>query len=199
MMRQFVRPSIARLYQRTLYTSALRQGAITSHPVSDPAERPAMIESVDRDNVYPTIGKRKIVGFGKNGYTEYEDVSGYPCPSIEFREVTSEVAALREKEKGDWNNLSIDEKKALYRSSFCQTYAEFTAPDGEWKPTLAIFLWAMVASGLMMIWLKQYVYLPVRTRTKEWQTEGIKKQVYEHSLPIHGISSKYDYENKQWK
>ena len=41
--------------------------------------------------------------------------------------------ALREKEKGDWKKLTIEEKKALYRHTFCQTFAEFDAPDPEWK------------------------------------------------------------------
>lgn len=60
--------------------------------------------------------------------------------------------ALREKEKGDWNKLSLEEKKALYRASFCQTFAEFMAPSGEWKTVLggvfvlcSLGLWAFYA------------------------------------------------------
>lgn len=44
--------------------------------------------------------------------------------------------ALRQKEKGDWKQLSIEEKKALYRASFRRTFAEFKAPTGEWKSVL---------------------------------------------------------------
>ena len=56
-------------------------------------------------------GNRRIVGFGKNGYVEYEDLEGYPCPAINFKEDVGEIANLREKEKGDWNNLTVAEKK----------------------------------------------------------------------------------------
>lgn len=59
--------------------------------------------------------------------------------------------ALREKEKGDWKKLSIDEKKALYRHSFCQTFAEFQAPDPEWKAVLGYTLIGLgVAWGMYL-------------------------------------------------
>lgn len=49
--------------------------------------------------------------------------------------------ALRVKEKGDWNKLTLEEKKKLYRASFCQTLVEINAPTGEWK---GVFGWVMV-------------------------------------------------------
>jgi cytochrome c oxidase subunit 4 len=52
---------------------------------------------------------------------------------------------LREKEKGDWKKLSVQEKKALYRASFCQTFAEMKYPTGEWKMHLGA---AMIAASL---------------------------------------------------
>lgn len=47
---------------------------------------------------------------------------------------------LKEKEKGDWKKLTVEEKKALYRASFCQTFAEMKAPTGEWKSVLGFAL-----------------------------------------------------------
>ena len=35
----------------------------------------------------------------------------FPFPSIRFREETAEVTSLREREKGDWHKISVDEKK----------------------------------------------------------------------------------------
>lgn len=117
------------------------------------------------------IGKREVVCWGENGTDTYEDMVEVPCPAIRFREPNPHInvikfehecllrnisfdkliikwlifvsQALREKEKGDWKKLSIEEKKALYRYSFCQTFAEINAPTGEWKSIIgcaAIFI-----------------------------------------------------------
>ena len=79
------------------------------------------------------IGKREVVGYGNCGEENYIDHVHYPFPAIRFREDDAAVAKLREKEKGDWKKMTVEEKKALYRASFCQTFAENTAPTGEWK------------------------------------------------------------------
>jgi hypothetical protein len=61
--------------------------------------------------MYPKIGKREIVGFGANGEPSYFDHYDLPAPAVRWAEDTPEVAKLREKAKGDWGNLTIDEKK----------------------------------------------------------------------------------------
>jgi cytochrome c oxidase subunit 4 len=63
---------------------------------------------------------------------------------------------LREKEKGDWKKLSIEDKKALYRASFCQTYAEMKAPTGEWKGILGVTLIAISSAFWIYILAKLY-------------------------------------------
>lgn len=72
-----------------------------------------------------------------------------------FRENTKEILALREKEKGDWKSLTLEEKKTLYRASFCQTYAEMKAPTGEWKSIIAGILLAFSATGWLLVWIKK--------------------------------------------
>lgn len=57
------------------------------------------------------IGSREIVGFGFNGGYDYYDSVDTPFPSIRFREENEEIKQLREKERGDWNKLTLDEKK----------------------------------------------------------------------------------------
>ena len=57
-------------------------------------------------------GNRDIVGYGVNGAPIYADLPEFPCPAVRFRENSSAIMALREKEKGDWHNLTLDEKKA---------------------------------------------------------------------------------------
>lgn len=64
--------------------------------------------------------------------------------------------ALREKEKGDWNKLTLEEKKALYRASFCQTFAEMKAPTGEWKSILGISL--IASSVAIWVYLLMKIY-----------------------------------------
>lgn len=58
---------------------------------------------------------------------------------------------MKEKEKGDWKNLTLDEKKLLYRASFRLTFAEITAPTGRWKSHFGwAMLWQAVALWLFM-------------------------------------------------
>jgi hypothetical protein len=58
-----------------------------------------------------------------------------------FQEDSAEILKLREKEKGDWKKMTIAEKKALYRASFCQTIAEvrlLTSRKREQDPILRL-------------------------------------------------------------
>lgn len=57
------------------------------------------------------IGNRDIVGYGFNGSYIYFDAIEMPYPAIRFREETDEIKALREKEKGDWKSLTLEEKR----------------------------------------------------------------------------------------
>ncbi|KAI8433035.1 hypothetical protein MSG28_013902 [Choristoneura fumiferana] len=79
------------------------------------------------------VGNRDYVGYCVNGSANYRDDAHYPFPSVRFKENTEDVCALRRKECGDWRSLCCEEKKALYRASFCQTFAEFQHPTGLWK------------------------------------------------------------------
>ena len=63
-------------------------------------------------DVYPRVGNREIVGFGRNGEPTYFDSPDCPCPAVRWREETPEIKALREKAKGDWSNMTVAEKKA---------------------------------------------------------------------------------------
>lgn len=64
--------------------------------------------------------------------------------------------ALKEKEKGDWKKLSNEEKKALYRASFCQTFSEFKAPTGEWKMSIGGVLIAVSLALGVSLWMNKY-------------------------------------------
>lgn len=151
------------------------------------------------DHIRMRIGKREIVGFGLNGSPIYLDLLEYPMPAIRFREPTPEIEALREREKGDWHNLSLDEKKKLYRYSFCQTFAELTAPTGLWKFCLGIALWA-VAVGLFMSLGFHTIRGPwPESYSEDSRQEQLKRMIALQVNPINGLSSKWDYEIGDWK
>ncbi|KAI8433036.1 hypothetical protein MSG28_013903, partial [Choristoneura fumiferana] len=82
------------------------------------------------------IGNRDVVGYGVNGSANYRDDAHFPFPSVRFKENTKDICGLRQKECGDWRLLCCEEKKALYRASFCQTFSEFKHPTGLWKLVL---------------------------------------------------------------
>lgn len=111
-----------------------------------------LYSSSDVPPVNHKYGNREIVGYGMNGEAAYLDLEDFPYPAIRYKEVTPDIQVLKEKEKADWKKLSINEKKELYRASFCQTFIEIDAPTGEWKSItgltavgVALALWVFIA------------------------------------------------------
>ncbi|XP_026479793.1 cytochrome c oxidase subunit 4 isoform 1, mitochondrial-like [Ctenocephalides felis] len=147
------------------------------------------------------IGNREVVGYGLNGSYSYYESTMFPFPAVRWMENTPEIMALREKEKGDWRKMTVEEKKALYRASFRQTFAEMDAPTGEWK---IVFGMAFFLLGLGF-WFAVVIFNTARTPLPETLTDPVRR---EHILrrmidlrmnPIDGLSSKWDYENDRWK
>ncbi|XP_068206819.1 cytochrome c oxidase subunit 4 isoform 1, mitochondrial [Palaemon carinicauda] len=146
------------------------------------------------------VGARDVVGFGFNGNKCYVDRTDFPMPAIRFKENTPDVQALREKEKGDWSKLTIEEKKALYRASFCQTFAEIKAPTGEWKSVLGVALIASSLAVWVYLWMKTFVYAPLPDSfTPEKQAAQLERMINLRANPVEGTSSHWDYEKGDWK
>lgn len=140
--------------KRVLMTSI---GNRTGHSVASVTPKIGADGMPTEHHIYGTqIGSRDIVGFGWNGLPSYVDRSDFPLPPIRWREETPEITLLRQKEKGDWRKLTKHEKKALYRHSFCQTFAEFEAPTGEWKLCVAGGLIAASLAIWFAIWMRTY-------------------------------------------
>jgi len=187
LMRVSLRRGILLARNRSIATSAVCQ-------------QKEVMDAETKERIYPRIGDRDVVGFGFNGTASYVDMEEFPCPAIRFGANTPEVLALREKEKGDWKRLSTEDKKALYRASFRETYAEMKAPTGEWKQVMALTLFGMALTGWAYLWIREYVF-PERcpTITQEWQRAQVEKMVRERQGIIEGVSSKWDYANNRWK
>ena len=128
----------------------------TSHKVLGGHGPPAHGGEVSMEPVKVKIGKREVVGFGANGEENYIDHVHYPFPAIRFKEDSGEVLKLREKEKGDWKKMTVEEKKMLYRASFCSTISEFTAPSGEFKGLVGLALVGVTVGIWWYMWLKYY-------------------------------------------
>lgn len=147
------------------------------------------------------IGNREVVGPSASGLEEYYDRVDHPCPPIRFKEVSPEIAGLREKEKGNWKLMTVDEKKKLYRTSFCQTFAEIEAPTCQGRKIFGNCLFLLCAPILLFMIAKKTVFPPLPHQLSD---EGKKKYVRwyidSRADPLDGgISSKWDYEKNQWK
>ncbi|XP_014680812.1 PREDICTED: cytochrome c oxidase subunit 4 isoform 1, mitochondrial-like isoform X2 [Priapulus caudatus] len=147
------------------------------------------------------VGNRDIVGFGLNGEPTYVDRGDFPCPAVRFMENTADVYSMREKEKTSWIGLSMDDKKALYRASFCQTFAEMHAQGtGEWKSLTAGTIFGITLALWIVILVKLYVYeKPPHTLSDEWKAASLKRIIDQQQGRIEGLSSNWDYEKKEWK
>ncbi|XP_015588827.1 cytochrome c oxidase subunit 4 isoform 1, mitochondrial [Cephus cinctus] len=137
------------------------------------------------------IGNREVVGFGMNGTESYIDRVDFPMPAIRYKENNPDIQALREKEKGDWKKLSIEEKKALYRASFCQTFAEINAPTGRWKSSIGVILMGISGALWLFIFMKKFVYPPLPvTFEEERQLAQLERMKILEVNPITGLTSR---------
>ncbi|GBN76148.1 hypothetical protein AVEN_209721-1 [Araneus ventricosus] len=90
-----------------------------------------------------------------SGFVENPCVPEVSKPAPNSR--TASLYALKQKEKGDWRNLTVEEKQALYCMSFSQPFCDLAEePADEWKLILAGTFTAM---GLMILgmyaWISQ--------------------------------------------
>jgi len=185
-----------------LVRSLLRGSQLSTRALSTSAQlrSEAALDQAARDRIHPKLGNRDVVGWGFNGTASYVDREEYPMPAVRFKENTPDVMALREKEKGDWKNLTTEEKKSLYRASFCQTFAEMKAPSGEWKSVLAAIITALAISGWTIIFMKKFVYSEMpHTITRQWQEDQMNRMLAQGQGRIEGVASRYNYETGKWK
>lgn len=147
------------------------------------------------------IGKREVVACGLTGRLDYHDRHDWPYPNIRWQEPSNHSIALHEKEKGDWSKLTIEEKKALYRYSYRQTFAEMDAPTGDWKFYLAsVFTMLGVVAWLQLLF-RVYVIKgrTVPTLSEESMRDQLETMINLHNGPVQGVSSLWDYEKGMWK
>lgn len=177
-------------------------GNVIQHsPVVLDNTKPPPPLDADRMRMHPRIGNREIVGYGLKGRPEYFDLVMFPCPSIRWEADTPQIAQLRNKEKSDWKQLSVEEKKQLYRASFRQTFEEFTAPTGLWKWA---FGWTLISLASFVLvydgWRRIcYRFDGPDSRSDEKLTRQLQYHIAARQGPMTGLSSQWDYETGTWK
>lgn len=100
---------IIKAIQRTQRVSMLRLTSTRKAHAAAPAVSDH--HQIDLSQVHNRVGKREIVGFGINGRPQYFDHPTIPLPSVRWTADSTEISKLREKAKGDWSTLSLEEKK----------------------------------------------------------------------------------------
>ncbi|XP_027723558.1 cytochrome c oxidase subunit 4 isoform 2, mitochondrial-like isoform X2 [Vombatus ursinus] len=104
-------------------------------------------------------------------YTNYHAERNYPMPDEPFcSEPSPQQRALKEKEKGPWQQLTDAEKVALYRMQFHQTFAEMNRPSNEWKTVLGGVFFFFGFTGILICWQRLYGFLqltPITTNDRE--------------------------------
>ncbi|XP_074499344.1 cytochrome c oxidase subunit 4 isoform 2, mitochondrial isoform X1 [Sebastes fasciatus] len=131
----------------------------------------------------------------------YSDRLDTPLPDKPYKDVlTAADKSLKQKETGPWGQLTGEEKLALYRLAFNQTYAEMKKPSAEWKTVFGGIFIFLGFTGLVVWWQRLYVY-PHRPRSfeEEWQAKQLKRTLDMRMNPIEGFAAKWDYEKGQWK
>ncbi|XP_019722099.1 cytochrome c oxidase subunit 4 isoform 2, mitochondrial isoform X1 [Hippocampus comes] len=131
----------------------------------------------------------------------YCDRMDTPLPDRAYKdELNAADKTLKEKEKGPWNQLTKEEKIALYRLMFRKTYPEMKQKTDEWKTVMGGIFIFLGLTGLLVWWQSIYVY-PAQPRTfdSEWQAKQIQRMLDMRVNPVEGLASKWDYEKGQWK
>jgi cytochrome c oxidase subunit 4 len=143
---------------------------------------------------------RLQVGYFLNGEPTYSDRMDFPYPAIRFQKDEGPIAQLREKEKGDWKKLTLEEKKALYRASFCATMTEARAPNGHWKLITALTLVSLVTSMWFTIFFKHFGTDPQLESYSNENKEKMMERMFDvMTEPVTGFGSQWDYEKNRWK
>nr|XP_004668123.2 cytochrome c oxidase subunit 4 isoform 2, mitochondrial isoform X1 [Jaculus jaculus]XP_045013754.1 cytochrome c oxidase subunit 4 isoform 2, mitochondrial isoform X1 [Jaculus jaculus]XP_045013755.1 cytochrome c oxidase subunit 4 isoform 2, mitochondrial isoform X1 [Jaculus jaculus]XP_045013756.1 cytochrome c oxidase subunit 4 isoform 2, mitochondrial isoform X1 [Jaculus jaculus] len=134
-------------------------------------------------------------------YTNHYAQRSYPMPDEPYcTELTAEQQALKEKEKGSWAQLSQEEKVALYRLQFRESFAEMNRRSSEWKTVMGCVFFFIGLTGLLIWWQRVYVFpeKPV-TLTDERKAQQLQRLLDMKSNPVQGLASRWDYERKEWK
>merc|ERR1712042_354435 len=106
--------------------------------------------------------------------------------------IPEELKDLKEKELGDWKELTVDEQNDLYNMYFGMSIAELSQGTDRWKISIALMVSFIIREFIIV---KRDPYL----RSEEMVKDQIVWQLKTFHDPITGYPSLWDYENNCWK
>ncbi|XP_007932715.1 cytochrome c oxidase subunit 4 isoform 2, mitochondrial [Orycteropus afer afer] len=132
-------------------------------------------------------------------YTSYHAQRSYPMPDEPFcTELSAEQRALKEKEKGSWTQLTHEEKVALYRLQFHETFAEMNRRSNEWKTVMGGVFFFFGFTALLIWWQRVYGEWPITLRD-EWKAQQLQRILDMKGNPVQGLAARWDYDKEEWK
>lgn len=102
---------------------------------------------------------------------------------------------LRDRMKVDWNEMTLQEKKAAWWIAFGPHGPRAGSPPGEWTKIWLYTAIGVGASAAIFFFIHSFARPPPRTMTKEWQEATNEYLLGERVNPIYGISSE-NYQGK---
>ncbi|KAJ3028291.1 Cytochrome c oxidase subunit 5A [Rhizophlyctis rosea] len=98
---------------------------------------------------------------------------------------------LAEAQKGDWKNLSLEQKRAAYWIAYGAYGARSPKDPGMWKK---VTLWTSAGVGLAVTlwWFWKEYYVPeIKTMTPEWKEAEYRRDVELKRNPYSGAYAQY--------
>ncbi|KAH7366712.1 cytochrome c oxidase polypeptide V [Plectosphaerella cucumerina] len=111
--------------------------------------------------------------------------------SMPLQEQAELWMSLRDRMKGPWNELTLQEKKAAYWIAFGPHGPRAQAPPGEGSRVFFGTAIAVGASLALFGTTRLFAGSPPPTMNKEWQEAANEKLVEQRSDPLTGISSDF--------
>lgn len=152
----------------------------------------------DVANVKPAF----ILKFDPHDDPYFHESLRHPIPSgPRMIVIPEELKPLKEKELGDWKELSIDEQNDLYNMYFGMSIAELTQGTDRWKTAIGCAMIYLSFALVLGFVIREYIQVPRSEylRSEQSVKDQITWQLKAHYNPITGYPSLWDYENNCWK
>ncbi|KAK1832715.1 cytochrome-c oxidase [Podospora conica] len=109
--------------------------------------------------------------------------------SMPIQEQAELWMALRDRMKGNWNELTLAEKKAAYWCAFGPHGPRALPPPDEGRKVFLYTVGGVLASLAIFGTLRAFAKPPPPTMTKEWQEATNEFLIAQNSDPLTGIAS----------